>query len=1750
MKKYFITFIACLLILTPCLVFSANKTFTGPGNFSDNTKWNASALPVAGDNLQINGTCTFDNAANNLVYGTLNIGFGAAGTLNWPVGGTNTLNVTTVSSTTAGSALNMTNGGTLKMSGTWTTTNQTFTAGTGTIDYTGAGAQTIVGTTYYNLIHSGTGTGTLGNNTTVNNNLTVSAGTFAPTTRNLTVTGTTSVTGATYSDASNTGVNTFVGQVTVGASGVWTTTTSTATARYVFRGGISSTGTSFSAGGATFNTNAQTISGSTTLSFANIVTLTGIALTNNGTVSITGTGAGRLAGTGTWTQGVNSTLNYAGSTLTVTTVNFNTNTPNTVNYNSAIAQTIRGTTYYNLTKSAAGTGTLGAATIVNNNLVVSGGVFAPTTFNLTVTGTTSVSAATYSDASNTGVNTFVGLVTIGATGVWNTTASTTAGGYIFRGGISNSGTSFSGGEATFNTNAQTVSGSTTISFANVVTVTGIAVTNTGTVSMTATGAGTLAGTGTWTQGVNGTLNYSGSTITVTTVNFNTNTPNTVDYNSALAQTIRTATYYNLTISAAGTSTLAGAIAINNNLSITGGTLDCSTFQITGNATGTCTMSAGTFLTLGLTTSATSVLFPTLYTAAKITLNATSTVTYSTNGAQTISATPTYGNLTLTSGVLAATKTLSASPLAVAGNLTITNGTLTVALSATTSTINLTGNLAGTGTLSFTTGTLNISGNNTQTGTFTFGTSTVNYNGSGAQTVRGTTYYNLTHSGSGTGTLGAAAVVGNNLAITGGTLACSTFLITGNATGTFTMSASTNLTLGLTTSVTVVSLPTLFVAGNTTLNATSTVTYQTNAAQIISSTPTYGNLTLTTGAAAAIKTVSASPIAIAGNLTLTNGAGIVTLSATTSTINLTGNLSGTGTLTFSTGTLNIAGNNTQTGTFTSGTGLVNYNGSGAQTVRNTSYYNLTFSNAGTKQLAAGTTNVARDISITGTAAGDFTTNSSVINFNGTSTVTSVSATNFYDITVATASSAALSSAENLINSLNLTGTGTFNTNNNLTLISTSSKTASIGTLGTPANFTGNITMQRYVSGTQGYRYTGSAISGATLSNLTPELRFDGFTGTTEPTYWCNVYTYNESVAGAFATGWTKAVNVTDAMTAGKGFAIYYYAMNLTPTVTLDITGPINKGNQTLPITFNSSSNADDGWNLVSNPYPSAIDWDAASGWTRTNIVGNTYYAWNNINQNYASYPAGGPVGTNGGTRYIASSQAFMVKTTAGPALNMTESVKTSTNPSPAFWKVAANDMSAFTLKITSNANTYSDETMIRFATGATAAKDADYDAYKLPSTNTTSPNIATLTSDTAAVCVNTYSDLTTNVHIPITVQGIAATYTIELNQENNFPKNSCLILEDIFTNIFTDLKITPSYSYTATATSTPVKRFILHVAPPIFTVTSSNPVCNGGQSGEIIVNAANGTSSYTLKDISDNVIKSISNVSVVDTIKNIAAGKYILYSSDVSSYCQTTADTITITEPAPFSVSKFLTNVSCLGYNDGNANIQVSGNNGSYVYTWSNGSTNDTITNLIFGKYYLTISDYFNCSIKDSVTIGNGAAPATAAFTSNVDTVYMTQSTIVNFTNTSLGVDSVKWNFGDGVYAAIDTVAHAYADTGSFVVVLVVYSNGGCFDSANKIIKVLPDVLSSVTAQSDENPNITVQVKSGSILASMKNIPGGTVQLNIVNVLGQSIYKTDKQLQGNSAEISIHDQFFPDGVYYINVICKELTLTKKIFISNK
>ncbi|SDB81321.1 beta strand repeat-containing protein [Williamwhitmania taraxaci] len=315
--------------------------------------------------------------------------------------------------------------------------------------------------------------------------------------------------------------------------------------------------------------------------------------------------------------------------------------------------------------------------------------------------------------------------------------------------------------------------------------------------------GNAAGTFTMDAGTALTLGNTGSATATTfpsnfsAANITLNNNSTVIYQSNGNQTVANAPAYgNLIIATSGTKTLAFDITVNNNLTIQGSsTLATGARQITGNGIGTLTMDAGTTLTLGSTSTTNVVNLPTFLAYS---LNANSTIAYQANVGQTVSNTPVYGNLTLTTGGTATTKNASGN-YNIAGNLIINNNatlalggapaTWNIAGSATVDgildfgtvlakTLNLTGDLINvTGTINMTGAglahTLNLGGANNALSTLNTTAasgSNVNYTSALAQQVfASANYQNLTVSGGGTKSLQGATTVANTLTLTSGIL---------------------------------------------------------------------------------------------------------------------------------------------------------------------------------------------------------------------------------------------------------------------------------------------------------------------------------------------------------------------------------------------------------------------------------------------------------------------------------------------------------------------------------------------------------------------------------------------------------------------------------------------------------------------------------------------------------------------------------------------------------------------------------------------------------------------------------------------------------------------------------------------------------------------------------------------------------------------------------------------------------------------
>jgi hypothetical protein len=160
----------------------------------------------------------------------------------------------------------------------------------------------------------------------------------------------------------------------------------------------------------------------------------------------------------------------------------------------------------------------------------------------------------------------------------------------------------------------------------------------------------------------------------------------------------------------------------------------------------------------------------------------------------------------------------------------------------------------------------------------------------------------------------------------------------------------------------------------------------------------------------------------------------------------------------------------------------------------------------------------------------------------------------------------------------------------------------------------------------------------------------------------IYEFNTSVYDNNNSGW-RAVNGMTKMKPGIGYiAMAPISGTFPQTQSVTFEGIVNNGFIQAPIAL-SADNKDkvDDWNLIGNPYPSAIDADLLlNDPLNKNVVGGTVYIWTRNTQldetkesnkytsdDYATYTAGtgGVAAVSGGAKpsgTIASGQSFFIE----------------------------------------------------------------------------------------------------------------------------------------------------------------------------------------------------------------------------------------------------------------------------------------------------------------------------------------------------------------------------------------------------------------------------------------------------------------------------------------------------------------------------
>ena len=622
-------------------------------------------------------------------------------------------------------------------------------------------------------------------------------------------------------------------------------------------------------------------------------------------------------------------------------------------------------------------------------------------------------------------------------------------------------------------------------------------------------------------------------------------------------------------------------------------------------------------------------------------------------------------------------------------------------------------------------------------------------------------------------------------------------------------------------------------GTVAINTSSTITYGSAVDQNIGAR-SYGNLILDAGASGVTKTISGlGNFIVKGDFIVNSPA--ITFSSTNASANLDfqGDIINDGTwgsfsntsFRFTGATsqiisggapinipINLVSNNSSgvtwsTGAIFDGTTTISGTATSALTLDD-----ITIASASTLTGPTGSYNISGNFDNNGI----YNHNNGTVTFNGTSDITTGSIVTFFNIaangTLTNNGDVTLMETMSFNSSANVDydgdGSGVF------LIPSTTDQTteARIASVPTGAVVTGVINVERFMAGENRiWRYLAAPADNVTVAEwqsaefpITGSFTGAGPAGTVggQPVDESSpsMYYYNESATGNLSQGYVEypVDENTEVIVPGEGYAVFQ-RQGSSP-VTLLSAGEIITGTFNFPtVTYNAHTAdplANDGWNLVGNPYPSPIDWASSTGWTKIGLTGTAYVKNNGASGDFYEHTGPGGEGTgpgDGWNGHIAIGQAFWVQATATPTFRVNEAAKVA---DAEFYRVEG-PTDNFRVFLSTDVNeNYADDILLSFTENGQLEYQPGVDAYKMEGDFI---NFSFLTSDEFAVAINAVPQIecTTTIPMFINPENPNGSYFMNFAGWETLTRDVDVQLVDAFTNEVITLSAETEYEFIKT-----------------------------------------------------------------------------------------------------------------------------------------------------------------------------------------------------------------------------------------------------------------------------------------------------------------------------------------------------------------
>ena len=349
--------------------------------------------------------------------------------------------------------------------------------------------------------------------------------------------------------------------------------------------------------------------------------------------------------------------------------------------------------------------------------------------------------------------------------------------------------------------------------------------------------------------------------------------------------------------------------------------------------------------------------------------------------------------------------------------------------------------------------------------------------------------------------------------------------------------------------------------------------------------------------------------------------------------------------------------------------------------------------------------------------------------------------------------------------------------------------------------GTATVQTYLSNSAG-------VGSFDIHLIGPTVDEENYTGTGTGAYLeefildgvsTYAYEWDESVVSTSA--WVNLTSLTDEIYSGKGIGL---SATDNDNHTLSMTGALMTGSVSSPALTYSSNHIE----LISNPYPSAIDFDGLAGTDNSTQVQNKYWIYNPAADNYVA----NATPYSGDDKYIQVGQGFFVEMKQAGTFDFTNARRAHSNV--AFRDLIPNKL---TVKVFGGQEGYEDKLSVRFDDYATNGYDIEIEAKKWESQNNDATQIRSIAEDNTELSINVlpteslYSGMTS---VPMHFScGYNTEYSLSFFDIESFEYGTEIWLEDKQVGgDWVSVNDNPDYTFTATPDDLE-DRFVIHFFGP-------------------------------------------------------------------------------------------------------------------------------------------------------------------------------------------------------------------------------------------------------------------------------------------------------------------------------------------------